>query len=116
MLHTTELDGCVDPATEAMKQNADAIFDHMITSSTHKARLDEVTLSLPLELQTVVVNYLRNYSNLKALCLASKHISDVATPRLYYELNLRNGGNGHISRMRQRINSLRIQLTNLRFV
>lgn len=41
-----------------------------------------------MELQTEAVNYLRNYSDLKALCLVSKQLSDIATARLFCELDL----------------------------
>lgn len=114
-----ELDGRANPATEAIEHKADAIFDHAITSATHKATMDKIAFpfsSLPVELQTGIVNHLRDYSDLKALCLASKHISDIATPRLYYELDLRSGGKCQSSQMIQRINSLLIQPANLRFV
>lgn len=90
-----------------------------IVIPTHKARMDKITfpfLSLPPELQTEAVNYISNYSDLKALCLASKDLSGIATPRLYYELDLRTGVKGHASRMRQRINSLLLQPANLLFV
>ena len=78
--------------------------------------MDKITfpfLSLPVELQTEAVNYLRNYSDLKALCLTSKHLFDIATPRLYYELDLRTDND---SWLEQRIRSLVLQPANLRFV
>ena len=78
--------------------------------------MDKITfpfLSLPVELQTEAVNYLRNYSDLKALCLTSKHLFDIATPRLYYELDLRTDNDCWLE---QRIRSLVLQPANLRFV
>lgn len=96
-----------------------SIFDPAIMIPAHTARVDKITfpfLSLPPELQTEAVNYLRNYSDLKALRLTSKQLSGIATPRLYYELDLRTGAKGHASRMRQRINSLLLHPANLLFV
>lgn len=81
--------------------------------------MDEIAfpfLSLPPELQTEIMKYLSNYSDLKVLCLVSKHLSGMATPRLYNELDLRTGVKGPASRMRKRINSLLLQPTNLLFV
>lgn len=84
------------------------------------ARIDKIMflfLSLPPELQTEVLNNLRNYSDLKALRLVSKQLSGIATPLLYYELDLRTVAKGHDAcRMRQRINSLLLQPENLLFV
>lgn len=114
-----ELDGRANPTIEAIEHKADAIFDHAITSATHKATMDKIAFpisSLPVELQTGIVNFLRDYSDLRALCLASKHISDIATPRLYYKLDLSNGGKCQSSQLIQRIKSLLIQPANLRFV
>lgn len=85
----------------------------------HTARVDKIPFpfsSLPLELQTEAVNYLRDYSDLKALRLTSKQLSGIATPRLYYEVDLRTGAKENASWMRQRINSLLLQPTNLLFV
>lgn len=46
-------------------------------------------LRLPVDLQTEVVNYLSLYSDLKALCLVSKALRIIATPRIYYKIDLR---------------------------
>ena len=115
----SELSGCTTPATKAIEHKTNTISDHALTSATHKPTMDEIAfpfLSLPVELQTGIMNYLRDYSDLKALCLASKHVSEIATPRLYYELDLRNEGNCHALPMMQRIRSLLIQPANLHFV
>lgn len=41
---SSELDGgCADPATEDIKQNADAIFDHTITSPTRSSFISGTT-------------------------------------------------------------------------
>lgn len=58
---------------------------------THKARMHKITflfLSPSPKLQTEAVNYISNYSNLKTLCPASKDLCGIATPCLYYELDL----------------------------
>lgn len=102
-----------------------SIFDPAVVIFVHTARVDEIPfrfLSLPLELQIEAVNYLEDYSDLKALRLTSKQLSDIATPRFYYEVDLRTGANENASlaekasRMRQRINSLLLQPANLLFV
>ena len=70
-----------------------------------------------MELQTEIIDHVREYSELKALCLTSKHVSEIATPRLYYELDLRrNDGKCQAPSMMQRISSLLIQPANLSFV
>lgn len=48
-------------------------------------------LRLPVELQVEIVNSISLYSDLRALCLTSKNVSDVATPRLYYKVDLKVG-------------------------
>ena len=58
------------PVTEDAKHPADAILDHVLTSTTRKATMDEIafpSLNLPVELQTEVLDYLCQYSDLKAL-------------------------------------------------
>lgn len=62
--------------------------DHAINNMTFPF------LRLPVELQVEVVNSISLYSDLKALCLTSKKVYDVATPRLYYKVDLKVGLNG----------------------
>lgn len=65
--------------------------NHAIPSFMDKAR-DEIAfpfLRLPVELQAEIINNISLYSDLKALCLVSKELSNVATPRLYYKVDLR---------------------------
>lgn len=62
--------------------------DHAINNMTFPF------LRLPVELQVEVVNCISLYSDLKALCLTSKKVYDVATPRLYYKVDLRVGRKG----------------------
>ena len=96
-----------------------SIFDPAVVIVVQTTRMDKMPfpfLSLPLELQTEAVNYLREYSDLKALRLTSKQLSDIATPRLYYKVDLRTGAKENESWMRQRINSLLLQPANLLFV
>ena len=45
---------------------------------------------LPNELQIEVVNNISRYSDLKALCLMSKPLLEIATPRIYYKVDLRS--------------------------
>lgn len=82
-------------------------------------------LRLPVELQGEVVNNISLYSDLKALCLASKKFSDVATPRLYYKVDLKIGldrqgiesteGTQKYYRMLRSIRYLLCKPANLRF-
>lgn len=63
----------------------------IIPSSTQKA-MGYTTfpfLGLPVELQVEVVNNISLYSDLRALCLTSKEVSSIATPRLYYKVDLK---------------------------
>lgn len=85
---------------------------------THKGRMEKIPspfLRLPPELQTEVMNYLGKKSDLKALRLTSKQLSDIATPCLYYEVDLMAGLKGDAGRMRRRIKSLLLQPANLLF-
>lgn len=66
-------------------------------------------LVLPTELQVGIINRVWQYSDLQALCLVSKHVSDIATPRLYYEVEISNN-------IEKIINTLLIKPANLRFV
>ena len=96
-----------------------SIIEPAVVIFVHTARVDKIPfsfLSLPPELQTEAVNYLREYSDLKALRLTSKQLSGIATPHLYYEVDLRTGSKDNASWMQQRINSLLLQPANLLFV
>lgn len=46
-------------------------------------------LRLPVELQIKVLNNISLYSDLKALRMTSKELSNIATPRLYRKVDLR---------------------------
>lgn len=46
-------------------------------------------LRLPVELQVRVLSYVTRYSSLRSLCLVSKQLSYIATPRLFYKVDLR---------------------------
>ncbi|MCJ1427684.1 hypothetical protein MMC29_005589, partial [Sticta canariensis] len=48
-------------------------------------------LKLPRELQDEILSYISRPTDLKALCLVSKEISAISTPRLYRDINLRYG-------------------------
>ena len=54
-------------------------------------------LDLPVEMQVRVVNYIAQPSDLQALCLVSRKVSGIATPRLYYEVNLIPHGRSGLS-------------------
>lgn len=73
-----------------MGNNANSLLneDHAISNMTFPF------LRLPVELQVEVVNSISLYSDLKALCLTSKKVYDVATPRLYYKVDLKVGRKG----------------------
>lgn len=45
-------------------------------------------LSLPRELQFLVVSYITCHTDLRSLCLVSKEISEISTPSLYHDLTL----------------------------
>ena len=83
------------PGTEVVEDKAEAILDqdHAISNTTtYKEATGGVSfrfLHLPVELQFVVVNFISRYSDLKTLCLLSKEVSDMATPRLFYKVDLR---------------------------
>ncbi|MCJ1342160.1 hypothetical protein MMC31_000340 [Peltigera leucophlebia] len=70
-------------------------------------------LRLPTELQDGIVSCVWKYSDLQSLCIVSKHISDIATPSLYYEVNLTNTDKSCIF---EKISILLIKPANLRFV
>lgn len=86
-------------------------------------------LCLPVELRVKIVNILGQYPELKALRLVCKHLSDLATPCLYYRVDLRSSddfiANRRIrrmdpkakgSRLPRRISSLLKNPANLQFV
>ena len=73
-------------------------------------------LRLPVELQAGTVEYLSNYSDLRALCLVSKHVSNIATPCLYSKIDLKKEEDQEDRLIVQRIKSLLIRPANLRFV
>lgn len=110
------------------KANATRDQDHSIPSTTHKfmGEMAFPFLRLPVELQVEVVNNLSLYSDLKAFCLISKALQSIATPRIYYKIDLRMkddyGNFGYIDQKRKdlqmlpRIQSLLSQPANLRFV
>lgn len=82
-------------------------------------------LKLPVEVQVEVVNNISLYSDLKALCLVSKELFDLATPRIYHKVDLkiesiRNqpafSDEEEDRRMLSRIHSLLLRPANLWFV
>lgn len=105
------------PKTKAINGKAHSIFNqsHSKQSSILTAE-DKTTfpfLNLPIELEAEIVSYVWQYSNLKTLCLVSKHVSDVATPYLYYEVDLIRTNRCSI---KKKISILLINPTNLHFV
>lgn len=64
-------------------------------------------LNLPVELQIEVLSHATRYSSLKALRLVSKEVSDIATPRLFYKVDLRQKDWSEEHPIRQRIRYLR---------
>ena len=48
--------------------------------------------SLPVELQHMVVSYVTRPTDLKALCMTSKQLSELATPVLFSSVDLRQWG------------------------
>ncbi|MCJ1349706.1 hypothetical protein MMC31_007947 [Peltigera leucophlebia] len=80
-------------------------------------------MRLPTELQAGIVNYIQANSDLKSLCLVSKHVSDIATRCLYYEIEIINSFTTDIANWRrcyeigkEKIKSLLINPANLQFV
>lgn len=70
--------------------------------------------SLPTELLTEIINYIWKNTDLHSLCQVSKHISDITTPLLYYEVNLTK--EDQKCSIKEKINSLLIKPSNLQFV
>lgn len=78
-------------------------------------------LDLPVELQVEVVNKISLYCDLRALCLTSKEVSSIATPRLYYMVDLTRAmvsvsGMGEERQLLSRIYSLLRGPANLNFI
>lgn len=85
-------------------------------------------LGLPLELQLAVIEMVRNHSDLWALCLVSKELSDITKPYLYHEVNIKITSNFKAKIMRwiggkeedhlitKKISALVLEPENLRFV
>lgn len=89
----------------------DAILEnnHAVSTATHRAR-DETSflfLHLPVELQIGVLSHVTRYSSLRALCLVSKEVADIATPRLFHKVDLRQKDWSEERPIRQRIGYLR---------
>lgn len=106
--------------TRAVEDNTNVILDqdHTIRRNTHEA-MDGTAftlLGLPVELWTEIVKYLSNYSDLKALRLVSKRVSDIATPRQYYEVDLKKYRTQEDGLMVIRINALLFGPANLSFI
>lgn len=70
----------------AANQLSNALDELTIDEELHEA--GSSFLRLPVELRAKIVVGLSKYSELKALCLVSKHLSDLATPCLYYRVDL----------------------------
>lgn len=117
------------PGTQVVEYKAEAISDQDHASSSPGQKASDETafpfLHLPVELQTCIVNNVTRYADLKALCLVSKEVSDIATPRLFQKVDLRQKEWGEDQQIGQRIgylrtlakiNSLLTKPANLRFV
>lgn len=107
-------------ATTAIESNTGATLcqDHAIQSHAHKA-MDKITLpllDLPVELWTEIFKHISNYSDLKVLRLVSKRVSDVVTPRQYYEVDLMKEVKQEDVLMVVRIKALLAGPANLRFI
>lgn len=110
----------VHSTTRAVEDNTNVILDedHTIQSNTHEP-MDGTAfqlLSLPVELWTGIFKYLSNYSDLKALRLVSKRVSEIATPRQYYEVDLKKDKAQEDGLMVERIKALLVGPANLCFV
>lgn len=98
-------------------------IENTIPGSTQKA-MENITfpfLGLPVELQVEVVNKISLYCDLRALCLTSKEVSSIATPRLYYMVDLTRAmvsvrGMGQERQLLSRIYSLLRGPANLKFI
>ncbi|MCJ1344553.1 hypothetical protein MMC31_002756 [Peltigera leucophlebia] len=81
--------------------------------------MDQITfpfMRLPTELQAGIVNHIGENFDLKSLCLVSKHVSDIATRCLYYEIEISHRISvGKIS-IKKKIKSLLINPAKLQFV
>lgn len=90
----------------------DAILenDHAVSSANHRATGETrfLFLRLPVELQSEVLSHVTRYSSLRALCLVSKEVSYIATPRLFYKVDLRQKDWSDEQSIRQRLGYLRM--------
>lgn len=116
------------PTTQANGGKANITLDQVCTKQN--TSMDKTTFPfsrLPKELQINVINNISRYSDLKALCLVSQSLLTVATPRIYYKVDLRmkddcGTSNKHINpydkdyQLKPKIRSLLSQEENLRFV
>lgn len=85
-------------------------------------------LGLPIELQLAVIELVRNSSDLHALCLVSKELSDITKPYLYHRVNIkitsdfkakimrRIGGKEEEQLITKKISALLLEPANLRLV
>lgn len=92
------------------------IFNHRPRQRNILKAMDEIAfpfLRLPTEQRCEIVNYAWQYSNLKALRLVSTHLSDNATPYLYYEVDLTRTNR---CSTKKKTSILLIQPANLRLV
>lgn len=78
---------------------------------------------LPIELRIEIVNYLSRPKDIKALCLTSKEICEIATPRLYHKVDLIVPGDHYDTlwtkqenKLLGKISSLLSAPSNLRFI
>lgn len=104
------------PKTNLKTKVKSKIFHHCPRQRNILKAKDKIAfpfLRLPTELQCEIVNCAWQYSNLKALRLVSKHVSDIATPYLYYEVDLTRA---NICSTKKKIDILLIQPANLRLV
>lgn len=106
--------------TQAVEDSTNVVLDqyHVIQIDKHEVMEGTALpfLRLPVELWTETVNYLSNYSDLKALRLVSKRVSDIGTPRLYHEVDLKKNQRQEDRLLVERINALLFGPGNLRFV
>lgn len=112
------------PATQDGGDKANALLDREHHARFNAKAMENITfpfLGLPVELQVEVVNKISLYCDLRALCLTSKEVSSIATPRLYYMVDLTRAmvsvsGMGEERQLLSRIYSLLRGPANLNFI
>lgn len=64
------------------------LSSNYLTIETKILKMLSRFLSISIDIQIMIINYITQPRDLKALCLVSKNISALAAPILYYQVDL----------------------------